>query len=41
MKNINLPRVELHILSRKDYESMKKSKWIKTIEEEGILIMNV
>ncbi|MEM2896419.1 MAG: nucleotidyltransferase domain-containing protein [Candidatus Bathyarchaeia archaeon] len=36
MKNIKLPRLELHILSKKDYEAMKNSRWIKEIENEGI-----
>lgn len=39
MKAIKLPRVELHILSNKDYELMKSSKWIETIMEEGIKIV--
>ncbi|MGQ9848061.1 MAG: hypothetical protein ACUVQP_11265 [Bacteroidales bacterium] len=39
MMNINLPRVELHMLSEKDYELMKNSRWIKTIEREGISIL--
>ncbi|MGQ9596399.1 MAG: nucleotidyltransferase domain-containing protein [Thermoproteota archaeon] len=37
-RNIDLPKVELHVLSEKDYGEMKNSKWIKTIEEEGIKI---
>lgn len=40
MKKINLPRLELHIISKKNYETLKNSKWIKTIEEEGIKILN-
>lgn len=39
MKNIKLPRVELHILSKKEYEKKKGSKWIKKIKEEGIDIL--
>ncbi|MEM0037103.1 MAG: nucleotidyltransferase domain-containing protein [Candidatus Korarchaeum sp.] len=39
MKNIKLPRLELHILSLKEYEEMRNSKWIKTIDEEGIRIL--
>jgi len=27
MRNIELPRLELHTLSKKDYELMKDSKW--------------
>lgn len=40
MKNIKLPRIELHILSKKNFETNRHSKWIKTIEEEGIKILN-
>jgi len=39
MENIRLPRVELHILSEKDYILMKNSKWIREIEAEGIGIL--
>lgn len=39
MRNIELPRLELHILPKKDYELMKDSKWIKIIEKEGIRIL--
>ncbi|MGQ9514067.1 MAG: nucleotidyltransferase domain-containing protein [Thermoproteota archaeon] len=39
MKVIKLPRVELHILSKKDYELMKSSKWVETIMVEGIKII--
>lgn len=39
MKNVKLPRVELHILSKKEYESMKGSKWIETMEKEGKRIL--
>lgn len=38
MMNINLPRVELHMLSMKDYETMKSSRWISTIERENFNI---
>ncbi len=41
MKSIKLPRVELHIMSRREFEDCKRSKWIKTIEEEGIKILDV
>lgn len=40
MKNIKLPRVELHILSRKNYETAVGLRWIKTIEEEGVKILD-
>jgi predicted nucleotidyltransferase len=40
MKNIKLPRLELHLLSRKDYEEMGSSRWIREIEDEGIEILN-
>ena len=39
MRNIELPRLELHLLSKKEYEDMKDSKWIKIIEKEGIRIL--
>lgn len=39
MKSIQLPRLELHIISKKDFNNYKKTKWIKTIEEEGIKIL--
>lgn len=40
MANIKLPRVELHILLRKDFETASSSGWIKTVVEEGIKILN-
>ncbi len=40
MKSLKLPRVELHILSKKDYELMRKSKWIEVIESEGRKIID-
>lgn len=40
MKNMKLPRVELHVLSRKEYEIARDSKWIKTVEEEGVKILD-
>ncbi len=40
MKVLNLPRVELHILSKREYEQMKSSKWIEIIEKEGKKIIN-
>jgi len=39
MKSIKLPRVELHIIPKRGIESYKGSKWIKTIEREGIRIL--
>jgi predicted nucleotidyltransferase len=39
MKNIKLPRLELHILSLKEYQEVKDSKWVKTIDEEGVRIL--
>ncbi|MBO3798883.1 MAG: nucleotidyltransferase domain-containing protein [Thermoproteota archaeon] len=39
MKSIKLPRLELHILSLKEYQEIKDSKWIKTIDKEGIRIL--
>ncbi|MEM2122235.1 MAG: nucleotidyltransferase domain-containing protein [Candidatus Bathyarchaeia archaeon] len=41
MKNIRLPRLELHILAKKDYEEMKGSRWIREIENVGIDILNI
>ncbi|MEM2902855.1 MAG: nucleotidyltransferase domain-containing protein [Candidatus Bathyarchaeia archaeon] len=38
-KSVKLPRVELHILSKEDYELMKDSKWITEIESEGVKIL--
>ncbi|MBS7611274.1 nucleotidyltransferase domain-containing protein [Candidatus Bathyarchaeota archaeon] len=40
MKGIKLPRVELHIMSRRRFEECKDSKWIKTMEEEGVKILD-
>jgi len=40
MKAIKLPRVELHIMSKKEFETCKSSKWVKTMEEEGIKILD-
>ena len=40
MKSLKLPRVELRILSKKDYELMRKSKWIEVIESEGRKIID-
>ncbi len=41
MKEIDLPRVELHPLSISDYERIRRSRWIKTIQEEGIDLLGV
>ena len=41
MKGIKLPRVELHIMSRREFEYRKDSKWIKTMEKEGVKILDV
>ncbi|MEM1716835.1 MAG: nucleotidyltransferase domain-containing protein [Candidatus Bathyarchaeia archaeon] len=38
-RDIKLPRVELHILPKKELEAYKTSKWMRTIEEEGIKIL--
>lgn len=40
MKSIQLPRAELHLIPKKDLETYKASKWMKTIEKEGIKIPN-
>lgn len=39
MRNVRLPRLELHIISLREYEAIKGSMWIKTINEEGISIL--
>jgi predicted nucleotidyltransferase len=38
-RSIKLAMVELHILSKEEYQLMSGSKWIKTIEEEGETII--
>lgn len=38
-KNIRIPGIELHILTKTDYIKARESKWIKTIEKEGIKII--
>ena len=38
-RNIRLPRIELHILSLKEYHELEDSKWVKTMDEEGIRIL--
>lgn len=35
MKSLTLPRVELHIVSRREYEQIRRSKWMEIIEKEG------
>ncbi|MEM3872421.1 MAG: nucleotidyltransferase domain-containing protein [Nitrososphaeria archaeon] len=39
-KSIKLSRIELHIISKTDYNMARASKWITTIEKEGIKILN-
>ncbi|MBS7634654.1 nucleotidyltransferase domain-containing protein [Candidatus Bathyarchaeota archaeon] len=39
MKSIQLPRVELHLIPKKDLKTYEASKWMKTIEKEGIKIL--
>jgi len=39
MKNIKLPRIELHLIPKKNLKAYKTSKWMKTIEKEGIKIL--
>ncbi|MBS7618376.1 nucleotidyltransferase domain-containing protein [Candidatus Bathyarchaeota archaeon] len=39
MKNIKLPRVELHIIPKNDLKLYKDSKWMKIVEEEGVRIL--
>jgi predicted nucleotidyltransferase len=40
MKAIKLPRIELHVTSKKEYEVLRSSKWIRTTEEDGIKILD-
>ncbi|MEM2156171.1 MAG: hypothetical protein QXZ14_05300 [Candidatus Jordarchaeales archaeon] len=40
MRAIKLPRIELHIMSKREFENCKDSKWIKTIEGEGVKILD-
>lgn len=39
MKSIKLPRIELHLIPKKSLKTYKKTKWMKTIEKEGIKIL--
>ncbi|MEM2312922.1 MAG: nucleotidyltransferase domain-containing protein [Candidatus Nezhaarchaeales archaeon] len=39
MKDIQLPRVELHLIPKKDLKAYKESRWIKVVEKEGIKIL--
>ncbi|MEM1589744.1 MAG: nucleotidyltransferase domain-containing protein [Candidatus Bathyarchaeia archaeon] len=39
MKSIKLPGKELHLIPRSELENYEKTKWIKTIREEGIKIL--
>jgi len=39
-EGISLRMVELHILSREEYRSMKETRWIKTVEKEGKTIIS-
>lgn len=36
--NLQLQQAELHILSKKEYESIKDSRWLKTVRDEGITV---
>lgn len=36
MKNIELPRLELHIIPLEEYKMIKGTRWVKTVDEEGI-----
>lgn len=40
MKNIKLPRVELHLLPMRSLNVRCGLRWIETIENEGIKILN-
>lgn len=39
MKSLQLPRLELHIIPKKDLKAYETSKWMKIIENEGIKIL--
>ncbi|MEM2971940.1 MAG: nucleotidyltransferase domain-containing protein [Candidatus Bathyarchaeia archaeon] len=39
MMSIQLPRIELHLIPKKDFKAYKTSKWMKVIEKEGIKIL--
>lgn len=39
MRAIKLPRIELHIIAKRDLRAYEMSKWMKTIREEGIKIL--
>lgn len=36
--NLELPRAELHLLSRQQFEKIKDGRWMKTVEAEGIVV---
>ncbi|MCX8182753.1 MAG: nucleotidyltransferase domain-containing protein [Candidatus Methanomethyliaceae archaeon] len=39
MREIKLPRVELHIISKKDLKVHEWTRWIEVIENEGVRIL--
>lgn len=39
MKEIRLPRVELHLVSKGDLKAYRASKWMRVMEEEGVKIL--
>ena len=38
-KSIGLRMVELHMLTKDEYKELQTSRWIKTIEKEGVTIV--
>lgn len=41
MRSIKLPRIELHVMSKRRFEDCKDSKWVKTMEKEGVKILDI
>lgn len=39
--NLSLERAELHLLSKKQYQSMKDGRWLKTVAAEGVVVYDV
>jgi predicted nucleotidyltransferase len=39
-KGLSIKMIELHILSKEEYQSMKETRWIKTVEKEGKIIIS-
>lgn len=39
-KKVRLSRLEPHLITKTEYYRVRESKWIKTIEKEGIVILD-